>query len=118
MKTLITFCRVFTHLIGPPEVWLILYFLQNLVYKLLEHSANYLGDIRPRVPNKISSGSIVIVFFRPEIPSVLRNYLSLHLSLLLILLYPFVFINMIHELTYAPNRLPCQRLPQIVLNRR
>ena len=36
------------------------------------------------------------------------------LSLLLVLLDPFVLVNTVYELTQTPNRFPGQRLPQIV----
>ena len=111
MKTLITFYRVFTHLIGPLEVWLILYFLQTLVHRLPEHNANYLGNSRSSMPNKISLGSVVVIPLRPKIPLVLENYFGLLLSLLLVLLDSFILINMIHKLAYTPSKLPCQGLP-------
>ena len=81
------------------------------MYRLLEHSANYLGSSRPRVPSKISPRLTIIVPLRPKIYSVLNNYLGLPLFLLLVPLYPFVLINTIHELVYTPNELPRQRLP-------
>ena len=44
------------------------------------------------------------------------DHLSFSLSLLLILLDPLILVNAIHELTHTPNRLPCQRLSQIMLS--
>ena len=111
MKALVAFRGVPTHLIWPLEIWLILYFLQDLVHMLSKHSANYLGSCRSNMPSKISPRLIVVVCLRSKIPSVLGNYFSLPISLLLILLYSFILINSIHELMHAPSKLPCQRLP-------
>ena len=69
------------------------------------------------MPKKISLRSTIILYLRLEIPLILKNYLVFPLFLLLVLLYPFVLINMIHELAYTPNGLLRQRLPQIVLSR-
>ena len=102
---------VSTHLIWPFKIWFILYFLQNLVHRLPEHNANYLGSSRSSMPNKISLGSIVVIPLRPKIPLVLGNYFGLLLSLLLVFLNSFILINMIHKLAYTPSKLPCQGLP-------
>ena len=67
------------------------------------------------MPRKISPRSTVILSVRPEIPFVLRDHLSLPLSLLLVLLDPFILINAIHEPTHTPNQFPGQRFSQIML---
>ena len=55
------------------------------------------------MPHKTSSRPVVIISVRPEIPSVLRDYLNLFLPLLLILLDLFILIDAVHELAHAPN---------------
>ena len=47
----------------------------------------------------------------------MRNNLSLPLPLLLVLLYPFILINPVHELAHTSYRLPGQQLPQIMHDR-
>ena len=80
-----------------------------------EYCTNHLGGSQAKVPDKISPRSTAIIPIRPEIPPLLGDHLSLFLSLLLILPNPFVLVDTIHELTHAPNRLPCQRFSQIML---
>ena len=67
------------------------------------------------MPRKISPRSAVIVPVRLEIPSVLRDHLSLSLSLLVVLLDLLILINAIHEPTHTLDRFPSQRLSQIML---
>ena len=67
------------------------------------------------MPRKIPPRPVIIVPIRPEIPFVLRDHLSLPLSLLLVLFNMLILINTVHELTHAPKRFPGQKLPQIVL---
>ena len=71
----------------------------------LEHNVNHLRSRRPRLPNKIPSGSVIIVIVRPEIPHLLRDNLTLPLALLLVFLNPLVLINAIHKPTNTPYRL-------------
>ena len=85
------------------------------MHGFLEYNSNHLGGNQVRVLGKISPRSTAIVPIRPEIPPLLGDHLSLSLFLLLILLDPFLLVDTIHELTHAPNRLPCQRFSQIVL---
>ena len=68
------------------------------------------------MPRKIPPRPVIIVPIRPEIPFVLRDHLSLPLSLLLVLFNMLILINTVHELAHAPKRFPGQRLPQIVLD--
>ena len=111
VKALIILHGVFTHLIWSFEVWLILYFLKNLMHRLPEHSANYMGSSRYCMPSEISPESIVIIPLRPEIPSALGNHFGLNLSLLLVLLDSLILINTIHKLVYTPSQISSQRLP-------
>ena len=61
MKTLITLHKVSSHLILSLKIWLTLYLLQDLVYKLLEHCVNYLGSSKSSMSNKISLGLIAVI---------------------------------------------------------
>lgn len=47
----------------------------------------------------------------------MRDNLNLPLPLLLVLLYPFILINPVHELAHTSYRLPGQQLPQIMHDR-
>ena len=59
----------------------------------------------------VAPESVIVVMVRPEIPSILRDNLTLSLTLLLVLLNLLILINPIHELAYTGNRFPRQRLP-------
>ena len=61
MKSLVAPRRVFSYLIWPFEVWLILDLVQDLMYWLSEHRVNHLRSRKPRFPRKIPSGPIIIV---------------------------------------------------------
>ena len=74
------------------------------MYWLSEHRINRLRSHRPRLPSKIPLGPVIIVSFRPEIPLVLRDNLSLSLPLLLVFLNLLVFVNTIHKQTHTPYR--------------
>ena len=87
------------------------------MHRFSEHSVYHLRSCKPRLPSKIPSGSIIVVAVQPEIPHILRDNLTLSLALLLVLLNPFILINLIHKLVYTINRLPSQRLPQAMLGR-
>ena len=104
MKNLVALHGASPYPIRPLKIWLILDFFQDLVYRLSEHSTNYLSYSRYRMPHKISSRSVVIIFVRPKIPFALRDHLSLPLSLLLVLLDPLILINTVYELTHTPDR--------------
>ena len=67
---------------------------------LLEYCADHLSSSRSRLPSKIYAGPIIIVPVRPEIPSILRDKLSIPLPLLLVFLDPFILVNTIHELMH------------------
>ena len=103
--------RVPSHLVWPFEVWLALDLLQDLMYWFSEHHINHLRSHRSRLPSKILLGSVIIVVVRIEIPSLLRDNLTLPLALLLVLFDLFKLIYLIHELAYTGSRFPSQRLP-------
>ena len=110
-KDLVTLHWVSSHLIWPFKVWLILDLLRDLVYWFSKHYINHLRSRRPRLPSKIPSGFVIVVSVQPEVPSLLRDNLSLSLPLLLVFLDPLVLINSVHELAYTGSELPSQRLP-------
>ena len=117
IKTLIALQGVTSHLIWPFKKWLVFYFLQDLVFWFSEHRVNHLSSGRPRFPSKVSLRPVIIVSVRPEIPSLLRDNLSLPLPLLLVFIDPLILINSVHELTYIVSWFPNQRLPQTMLDR-
>ena len=75
------------------------------MYWLSEYYVDHLSSSRPRLPSKISSGSIIVVPVQPEIPHILKDNLSLPLPLLLVLLDPLILVNMVHESMHTPYRL-------------
>ena len=81
-----------------------LIFFKNLTYRLSEHDIDRLSIGRLRLPSKISSWPVVIVSIQPKIPPLLRDSLSLSFPLLLVFLYPFILINLVHELAYTGDK--------------
>ena len=79
------------------------------MHQFSEHSVNCLQSYRLRLPNKIPSGSVIVVTVQPKIPFVLRDNLAFSLALLLVLFNP-ILVNPIHELVYIGDRFPNQRL--------
>ena len=106
MKALVAPQWVSTHLVRPSEVWLILDLLQHLMHWFFEYSVHHMRSCCLRLPNKILSGSIIMVVIQLEIPLLLRDNLALSLSLMLVFFNPLVLINLIHELAYIGNRFP------------
>ena len=106
MKTLVAHYRVLCHLVWPFEVWLILDFLQDLMYWFSEHRISHLRSHRLKFPSKIPSGSVIVVAVQPKIPNLLRDNLTLPLTLLLVLLDPLILVYPIHELAYAGRNFP------------
>ena len=96
MKTLVAPHRIPYHLVWPFEVWLILDFLQDLVYWFSEHRINHLRSHRPKLPSRISSGFIIVIAVRPKILHLLRDNLTLPLVLLLVLLNALILVYPIH----------------------
>ena len=115
IKALVALYGVSSHFIWPFEEWLVLNFLQDLVYQLSKHRVNHLSNGKPRMPSKVSSGPVTIVFVQPEIHPLLKDNLSIPFPLLLI--DPLILINSVHELTYIVYGFPSQRFPQAMLGR-
>ena len=111
VKALVVPQRVSTHSAWPSKVWLAFYLLQNLMYRFAEHSIDCLRSCKPRLPGKISPRSVIVVTILPKIPLLLRDNLTLSLTLLLVLFNPLILINPIHELAYTDDKFSSQRLP-------
>ena len=77
MKALIVFYGVTSHLIWPFKEWLILDFLQDLVYWFSEHRVNHLRSGRSQLPSKVSLGPIIVISVQLEILPLLRDNLNL-----------------------------------------
>ena len=131
------------HFVWPFEVWLVFNLFQDLVHWFSEHSVNCLRSYRPQLSSKIPSGLVIVVAVRPsvnclrscrpqlsskipsglvivvavrpKIPHLLRDNLTLPLSLLLDFLDSLVFINAVHKSTHTPHRLLGQGFSQIML---
>ena len=117
IKALVAPQGVFSHLVWPFKVQLVLDLLQDLMHWFSEHIVNHLRSRKPGLPGKIPSESVIVVTVRLEIPHLLRNNLTLPLTLLLVFLDPFILIYLIHELAYTGGGFPSQRLPQAMLGR-
>ena len=98
VEILILLCRVSGHFIWPLEEWFILNLLKNLMDQLSKHCINRLSVDRPYLSYIIPSWPIVIISVRPEIPSLLRDHLTLPFPfpLLLVVFDPFVLIDSVH----------------------
>ena len=59
---------------------------------------------------------VIVVSFLPEIIPLLRDDLLLSFPLQLVLFHSFVFVNLVHKLMNASDRLASQGFPQAVLN--
>ena len=115
IQTLIALHGVSSHLIRPLEEWLIFYFLQNLMYRFSEYGVNHLRGWSI-LPCEISHRIVIIISVWPEIPPLLRDNLLLSFPLRLVLFHSFVFVNLVHKLTYTGDRLTSQGFSQAVLS--
>ena len=105
-----------SHFVWLFEVWLVLDLLQDLMHWFSEHSVNHLRSRRSKLSRKIPSGFVIVVSIRLEIPSLLRDNLTLPLALLLVFLDPLIHINVIHKLTNTLYWLLGQGFSQIMLS--
>ena len=96
VKILVASRRLSYYLVGPFKKWFILNLLQYLLHRLPKHGINRLGVGRIRLPNIVFPRSVIVVLVRPEIPPLLRDYLSLSFSLQFVFFYSSVLINSIH----------------------
>ena len=105
MKAMDVLHKVSSHFIWPFKVWLILNPFQDLIHWFPEYRANHLSSSRPRLPSKVFSRLIIVIFVLPEIPFILRDILSLPFPLLLVFLDPLILVNTVYEPTHTPYRL-------------
>ena len=80
------------------------------MYWFSEHSTDSLCVGCSRLPYEISPRAVVVISVRPEIPSLLRDNLLFSLTLQLVFLYSFIFVDLIHQLAHTSGRLANQRL--------
>ena len=59
---------------------------------------------------------VIVISFRPEIIPLMRDGLLLSFPLQLVLFHSFVFVYLVHKLTYTGDRFASQGFPQAVLN--
>ena len=115
IKILVMPHGVSSHFVWPFKVWLTFDLLQDLMHWFSEHSVNHLRSHGSRLSSKIPSGSIIVVSVRPKIPYLLRDNLTLPLTLLLVFLNSLVLINTIYKPTNTPYQLLGQGFSQIML---
>ena len=116
VKALVVPQGIFSQFVWSFEVWLVLNLFQDLVHWFSEHSVNCLRSCKPRLSSKIPSRSVIVIVVRPEISPLLRDNLTLPISLMLVFLDSLVFINAVHEPMHTPYRLLSQGFSQIMLS--
>ena len=82
IQVLVALHGISCHLIWPFEERLVLDLLQNLMYRISEHSVNCLRVGRSGLPCKVSPQSVVVVVksVRPEVLPLLRDNLHFTFS--------------------------------------
>ena len=103
VHVLVTFGRVASHLSRPPEIGLIPYFFQHLLYWLSEYGIHCLWVALPSLSRKISPRLTRVVPLQPEIICFGRDNLLLSPPLQLIFLHSFVLVDPIHQLMDVSN---------------
>ena len=93
IQTSIVLYGVSSHLIRPFEEWLILDFLQNLMYRFSEYGGNRLRVGWSWLPCEISPWMVIVVSVRPKITPLLRDNILLSFPLQLVLFHSFLFVN-------------------------
>ena len=81
IEALVMIHKISCHLIRPLEEWLVLNFLQDLLYWLSKYSINHLSVGRSRLANKVSPRSVVLDPIQPEILHLLKDQLRLSFPL-------------------------------------
>ena len=85
------------------------------MYRFSEYDVNRLRVGLSGLPCEISPRTVIVVSIQPEITPLLRDNLLLSFPLQLVLFHSFVFVNLVHKLTYTGDRLASQGFPQAVL---
>ena len=84
IKVLIAPQGLSRHLIRPPEVWLVLDFLQHPMYWFSEYSIDSLCVGCSGLPYEISPQAIAVISVQPKIPLLLRDNLLFSSTLQLV----------------------------------
>ena len=111
VQVLVSLYELPCHFVRPSEVWFVLDFLQHLVHWFSEYSPDVPRAGRLWLPHKVSPRTTVYVQVRPEIPPLLRDNLLLPSALHLVLLYPLILVDPVHQLGHAGGGFACQRFP-------
>ena len=111
VQVLVLLCGLPRHFVRPSEVWFVLDFLQHLVHWFSEYNPDVLRAGRLWLPRKVSPRTTVCVLVQPEIPPFLRDNLLLPSALHLVLLYPLILVDPVHQLAHAGGRFACQGFP-------
>ena len=111
VQVLVLLCGLPRHFVQPSEVWFVLDFLQHLVHWFSEYSLDAPCAGRLWLPCKVSPRTTVCVPVQPEIPHLLRDNLLLPFALHLVLLYPLILVDLVHQLAHAGGRIACQGFP-------
>ena len=104
VQVLVSLCGLPCHFVRPFEVWFVLDLLQHLVHWFSEYNPDAPHTGRLWLPRKVSPRTAVCVSVRPEIPPLLRDNLLLSSALYLVLLYPLILVNPVHQLAHAGGR--------------
>ena len=111
VQVLVSLCGLPRHFVRPSEVWFVLDLLQHLVHWLSEYSPDAPCAGCLWLPRKVSPRTTVCVPVQPEIPPLLRDNLLLPSALHLVLLYPLILVDSIHQLAHAGGRFAYQGFP-------
>ena len=99
IQVLVVLHGVSCHLIWSFEERLILDFLHNLMYRISEHSVNYLRTGISELLCIVFPRSVVVVkLARLEVPPLLRDNLRFTFTQLLVLFNSFKLVDLVHEL--------------------
>ena len=111
VQVLVSLCGLPRHFVQPSEVWFVLDFLQHLVHWFSEYSPDAPCAGRLWLPCKVSHRTTVCVPVQPKIPPLLRDNLLLPFALHLVLLYPLILVDPVHQLAHTGGRFACQGFP-------
>ena len=111
VQVLVSLCGLPRHFVRPSEVWFVLDFLQHLVHWFLKYNPDVPRASCLWLPRKVSPRTTVYVLVRPEIPHFLRDNLLLPSTLPLVLLYPLLLVDSVHQLAHTSGEFACQGFP-------
>ena len=111
VHVLVSLCGLPRHFVRLSKAWFVLDLLQHLVHWFSEYSPDAPCAGRLWLPRKVSPRTSVYVPVRPEIPHLLRDNLLLPSALHLVLLYPLILVDPVHQLAHASGGFTCQGFP-------